>query len=104
MDNTARERGWSETNMPTCVGCRNPISVRGDADVAVLPGKILECKSPDVNWIAHFNCRNADWWHATKTDQWNVRKMGDRVYTLTAHSRHRAWDDPQVKYCRTQGL
>lgn len=82
--NICHQNGWCETNEPVCASCANPIRVRGDEPMnAVLMGEVLACIDGEkVLWLAHFNCRTADWRAAKKTDKWHVRTMPGRVYVL----------------------
>ncbi len=82
--NLCKDNGWDENHRPVCVGCANPIGVRGDTpDNAVLAGEVLACQWSDGTWVAHFSCRRFDWYSASLTDDWWKRTMGaDRTYAL----------------------
>lgn len=92
------QNGWCEGNEPVCVACANPIRVRGDEPmIAVLMGEVLACLEDEkVLWLAHFNCRTADWRAAEKTAKWHVRTMPGRVYVLLTSRPDYAQKEPWI--------
>ncbi len=103
-----RDRGWHEDNRPICAGCMNPIGVRGEKDVAVLIGPVLECEWTGGVWLSHFQCRRWEWWYATPTDDPLVRVVpagpgyGRRKYKLLTDQPGYWLNDPQVKHCKAR--
>ena len=100
----AMEKGWSETEGPTCAACANPIRARGEKDVAVLAGEILECRTPEGTWYAHFRCRARDWWLAVPDEKlWYVRHLAERTYVLLTDRPEWARKNPEVAYHKRSG-
>lgn len=94
----ARDRGWHDGNRPICAGCANPIGVRGDPEVAVLTGPVLECVWEGGVWLAHFQCRRYDWWEATPTIDPVLRVIFSRTYRILSDQLSYWLKDPQVVY------
>ena len=93
----AVDRGWHEANRPVCAGCMYPIGVRGEAEVAVLGGPVLECSWEEGVWLAHFHCRKADWWTADRTENPAVRVIiGSRTYRILSDQLEYWLKDPEV--------
>lgn len=95
-----------ETKCEVCERKRKAlkIGVRGEPEVAVLGGPVLECKWTNGTWLAHFECRKREWICSRKTDDPTIRVMDYaagvpvRTYHLLVEDRQREWwlEQPDV--------